>query len=145
MCSSDLASNSPVSFKKESQDEKDMMIMAKYSLCMQSLIDCSLGVAGSLIYKIPHMRPHDLATRSQGRRVANRGSRDLATLRPGRWVAGRTWACRGVSSARGFADKLSLTGNIRGWKGSKLEIGHNHEDSGQDKGDLGVYENQNKK
>ena len=108
------APNSPVAFRKESQDEKDMMIMAKCSLLMQNLINCSLGVAGSLINKRTHMRPRDLVTRSQGRRVANRRSRDFATLRPGRWVAGRTWACRGFSNVRGFADNLSLTGIIRG-------------------------------
>ena len=52
---------SPVAFKKESQDEKDMMIMAKYSLHMQSLINCSQG----------------------GRRVVDLQKHSHATSRPG--------------------------------------------------------------
>ena len=81
------ALNSPVAFKKESQDEKDMMITAKYSLHMQSLINCFQGGAGSQICKSTHMRPRDLATSSQGRRVGKWGSCDLCDQVAGSQVA----------------------------------------------------------
>ena len=106
---------------------------------MQSLIDCSLGVVGSLIHK------KDLhATSRLGRRVAESLKGRFATLRPCDLVARSQVAldpAGGVSRARDFAANLSLTGKVCGLKGPKLTIRHGHKGLGKRRVTLGFVGN----